>query len=143
MLYYALIKKIEPDEYDGNIVFEVNEEMLSFYYQAPRKFAEACLLVGREIMIDIWIGCVDMIKELPSFSQYIPFGQYPTDGDASGFVHSILGTERFRLDCGKLMFDVQVHSPILFGIGSNLLISGSRQVFFPNTEWSYENVGCI
>ena len=143
MLYYASIQKIKPNDYDGYIVFKVNKELLSFYYQAPIEFADEYLLVGRSIVIDIWIELVSEIKELPDFSPYVPFGQYPADGDASGSVHSILGPEQFRLDCGKLTFDVYLGRPVQFAPGTNLWVRGCRHVFFPNTEWSYESTGCV
>lgn len=135
MFYNAVIRKIKPNDYDGYIVFELCGKTLSFYYQAPLEFAKEYLLVDKVIPVDIWIGLSE-IQELPYEFKYVPFGQYPADGVVSGHVMSILNANRFRLDCGELMFDVQVDDPILPKIGTNLSVYGSRQVFFPNTEWS-------
>lgn len=87
------------------------------------------------IPVDIWIGLSE-IQELPYEFKYVPLGQYPAGGIVSGRVTSILNANRFRLDCGELMFDVQVDNPVLPKIGTNLSVYGLRQVFFPNTEWS-------
>lgn len=143
MEYQALIRSIHADWYDGTIYLEIDGHSFLCYYQAPLNFSVQYLTPGKQIHVDLWLGCVSMIEKLPYFVPWFPFSRETTDRRISGIVISSSEADSFRLNCETLMIDVKVDNPIKYDQGTNLMVSGSCQVFFPNTEWSYENIGCV
>lgn len=143
MLYQAIIRNIYSDWYDGSICLEVNGYTFACYYQAPFEFSEKYLIVGKQIDVDLWLGCVSRIERMICPSSYFSLDAKATDGIVCGNVISTQASGEFCLDCGILLINVKVDRTAAFQCGMSLMVSGSKQVFFPNTEWSYDKVGCI
>lgn len=143
MIYTAIVKRSDINDYDGSITLGFEAGTLPFYYQAPENFAREYLAVGSIIPVDLWLGLAEFIKFPPKFTPFVPFGTYPTDGKVGGQIESLLSPETFRMNCGALHLDVQLHHEIPYPAGTNVIMEGSRQVFFPDTEWDYDQVGCM
>ena len=143
MVYTALVKESRQDCDEGFTVLEIEKKNMLFYYQAPDEFAEVYLRPGHIIFADIWIVYTEVVEMQKDFMPYVLFNTDTSKGVFAGRVDTVLNDKRFRLDCGTLTFDVNFEAAVDYPPGTNLLLSGSRQVLFPGTEWCYENIGCV
>lgn len=143
MIYNAKILQKNCDWYEGDLLLEIRGKPLSCYYQVTDTNAHHYFTVGTELPVDLWFSLTKVLEVRQEFMPFIPFGTHQTDGLLSGRIETILSDETFRMNCGALMFDVQLRHPVSYLPGTNLLLNGSRQIFFPGTEWCYENIGCL
>ena len=98
---------------------------------------------GHIILADIWIVYTEVVEMQKDFMPYVLFNTDTSKGLFAGRVDTVLDDKSFRLDCGSFTFDVHFEAAVDYPPGTNLLLSGSRQVLFPGTEWCYENIGCV
>ena len=142
MHYPAKILALEKNDYEGLLLLEIQSVVFSCSYQAPLDFAEQYLSPGSLITVDLWMmfneGKARIVRDyVPSFPKDVKIA----GGTVQGSVTAISSHGDLRLDCGDILIDV--HSNGTFAVGTCLQIRGTYQVFFPNTGYSYEEMGPI
>ena len=144
MIYKAVIKEVYkcPCGYEGDILLEINGEKNEFYYQANEDFADSFLEIGKEIKADIFAVYGDVESaENPEIFCEISGENVSLCGKivkkrGNGYFYSI--------DCGKIVIDIEDYDRKIekldIKIGDFIKYKGSLKVYFPETDYSFENM---
>ena len=154
VLYNAKIEKLKlcgcGDE--GNLIININDIKLNGYYQAPDEWILKFLTingtviksrvfneyeVNAEIQIDLKVvyGNYNLIdQKIKSYPDNLEI----SGGDFRGEIVKSNSEDSFLIDCGFLI-DIENESKTgLFKIGDYIKTSGTYQVYFPDTEYSFD-----
>lgn len=142
MLYEAKVLDINPNEYEGCVFLEVRGERIKCSYMAPCDFAVTYLKRSDKVVVDLWLSYAeDNLEVVRSTTMFFDNKTMIAGGEIQGRIETILASRSLRINCGNLMFDVAVRKTSPFKEAEYVKASGTYQVFFPNTEYSYEEIG--
>ena len=142
MVYSAkVLDVIFLDEYEGSVKMQIAGRELYCWYQANEEFAEPYLKWRSTIQIDLWQTCHGDI-EIVSSGELRCVNLPPTHGyQLCGRVIEVFDLRKFRIDCGDFQVDIYNHYETILSVGMYVKFHGEFQIYFPNTEYSYEKVG--
>jgi hypothetical protein len=134
------VKKVKDiDDYQGLMIIEIHGIDLLTIYQAPSAFAESNLIVNKEIKVDLWF--LDALVKTGSQKKEFPTNISEAGGQLHGRVTKVLSDYEIEIDCGKLVLNIRNEKEIVgLNVGDYIETRGSYQIFFPETEWSYEEM---
>ncbi len=141
MIYQATILRFRyVDDFEGIVSLSVGEQTLFARHFTPLKFLRENLRENDVRPLDfrvtggIAVPSGDAVKEIPvgSLSRTGGFGVF------RGSVASVDGPRDCKLDCGDMTFDVREDEEAARKAGDFISMDGILQVFFPDTDYSWE-----
>lgn len=155
MIYEVKIAEIELCECgnEGNLIINLEGKIFKVYYQMPDNFIEEYVLNKFEwiqessfvykikqssnfkILIDLWLA-YGHCKLTKNKSKLLPIDVNKCGGLCRGEIVSISQDREVRIDCGILIdIDNEEELNNNYIIGEYVEVSGTYQVYFPNTEY--------
>lgn len=138
--------------HEGFLIINLHQNHLMVYYQTPDDWILDYLTsngtiihhntileytVSTEIKVDLRViygDCIVINERKKSF----PISTKTTSGDFYGEVIAILSDGSVLVDCGLVLEIENKSKSDLIKVGDFITTSGSYQVFFPDTDYSFE-----
>ena len=104
MKYCAQILDMRADEFEGCVLLSIDGEVLNCEYQAPEDNMKNIVL-GSYRTVDLWMIYGD-IKQVSKNAATFSTNPKICGGTVCGIVTKRLSANKLRVDCGKLVFDI-------------------------------------
>lgn len=140
MHYEATVVQVVFDDCDGFITVRINGHRFQTYYRASVGFTESVVRPSRTMAVDLW-HVFGKARMADTERGVFPLDVRAPGGTIVGEVISVFSPREFRVDCGKLIIDVENRVPFQdVCSGAYIETTGTYQVFFPGTEYSREEM---
>lgn len=147
MIYLSKIKRvISWDDYQGTLLISLGAlELLTAYQIVSGEFIFHRFQLGENQPVDVWLVFGKM-KHSTTKEKKVMASISSCHGELRGQISRILNKFEYRIDCGKLIIDVNTQdypSMEVFMVGDYVEISGEFQVFFPDTSCNKSEIWSV